>query len=156
MEMVGEERIALPREDVWAALNDPEVLKACIPGCSMLDWTSPTTLDAVVTVKFGFVSMSFSGVITLSALNPPESYRIEGEGKGGLAGFAKGGADVRLEAIGEAETLLIYAITADVSGKIAQLGSKLVSSGANRIAERFFARFTAAALRKAQGQPVEG
>ncbi len=122
----------------------------------MLDWTSPTTLDAVVTVKFGFVSMSFSGVITLSALNPPESYRIEGEGKGGLAGFAKGGADVRLEAIGEAETLLVYAITADVSGKIAQLGSKLVSSGANRIAERFFARFTAAALRKAQGQPVEG
>ncbi|MFP5077653.1 CoxG family protein [Rhizobium sp. YIM 134829] len=150
MEMVGEERIALPRADVWAALNDPAVLKACIPGCSMLDWTSPTTLDAVVTVKFGFVSMSFSGVITLSELNPPRSYRIEGEGKGGLAGFAKGGANVRLEELGERDTRLIYAITADVSGKLAQLGSKLVSSGANRIAQRFFADFTAAATAKAQ------
>lgn len=149
MEMTGQERIDLPRETVWAALNDPEVLKACIPGCTLLEWRSPTTLDAVVGVKFGFVAMSFSGVITLSDVHPPESYRIEGEGRGGLAGFAKGGADVRLDEDGAA-TVLTYAITAQVSGKVASLGSKLVSSGAGRIARRFFADFTAAALAKSR------
>ena len=148
MDMTGEERISAPRDAVWAALNDPEVLRDCIPGCTLLEWTSPTTLDAVVTVKFGFMSMAFSGVITLSNMNPPDSYTISGEGKGGLAGYAKGGADVRLIEDGD-ETILQYAIVADVSGKIASLGSKLVQSGANRIASRFFADFTAAANAKA-------
>ncbi|TCQ29488.1 CoxG family protein [Rhizobium sp. PP-CC-3G-465] len=148
MDMTGEERISAPRDAVWAALNDPEVLKDCIPGCTLLEWTSPTTLDAVVTVKFGFMSMAFSGVITLSNMNPPESYTISGEGKGGLAGYAKGGADVRLVEDGN-DTILHYAIVADVSGKIASLGSKLVQSGANRIASRFFSDFTAAANAKA-------
>ncbi|KQR77941.1 carbon monoxide dehydrogenase [Rhizobium sp. Leaf384] len=148
MDMTGEERIAAPRDAVWAALNDPEVLKGCIPGCTLLEWTSPTTLDAVVTVKFGFITMAFSGVIALTNMNPPESYTISGEGKGGLAGYAKGGADVRLVDDGD-ETILHYAIVADVSGKIASLGSKLVQSGANRIASRFFSDFTAAANAKA-------
>lgn len=148
MDMTGEERISAPRDAVWAALNDPVVLKDCIPGCTLLEWTSPTTLDAVVTVKFGFMSMAFSGVITLSNMNPPESYTISGEGKGGLAGYAKGGADVRLIEDGN-ETILQYAIVADISGKIASLGSKLVQSGANRIASRFFSDFTAAANAKA-------
>jgi carbon monoxide dehydrogenase subunit G len=149
MDLTGEEHISAPRDAVWAALNDPTVLKACIPGCSHLDWTSPSTLDAVVTVKFGFVSMSFSGIIRLSNMNPPESYTISGEGKGGLAGFAKGGADVTLREDG-ADTILHYAIVAEVSGKIAQLGSKLVQSGAHRMASRFFSDFTAAANAKAK------
>ena len=147
MDMTGEERISAPRDAVWAALNDPKVLQGCIPGCTRLEWTSPATLDAVVTVKFGFMAMAFSGVITLSNMNPPESYTISGEGKGGIAGYAKGGADVRLVEDGDA-TILHYAIVADVSGKIASLGSKLVQSGANRIASRFFSDFTAAANAK--------
>ena len=99
MDMSGEERIAAPREAVWAALNDPEVLKACIPGCQSLTMKSPTELEATVKIKIGPVSASFSGEVTLSNLNPPESYTISGEGKGGIAGFAKGGADVRLTGV---------------------------------------------------------
>lgn len=88
MDMSGEERIAAPREAVWAALNDPDVLRACIPGCQSLTMKSPNELEATVKIKIGPVSASFSGEVTLSNLNPPESYTISGEGKGGIAGFA--------------------------------------------------------------------
>ena len=103
MDMTGEERIAAPRDAVWAALNNADILKQCIPGCQSLDWVSPTELTATVKLKIGPVSASFNGEVTLSNINAPESYTISGEGKGGIAGFAKGGADVVLkEEIGRA------------------------------------------------------
>lgn len=151
MELTGEEHIPLPRDAVWAALNDPAVLKSCIPGCEVLAWTSQTTLDARVKVKIAFIPMTFGGTITLSELRPPEGYRIEAQGQGGLAGFAKGSADVDLDAIGsgdEARTRLTYRIHAALGGKLADLGAALAQSSADRIARRFFADFTAAARRK--------
>lgn len=143
MDMTGEERIAAPRDAVWAALNNPDILKQCIPGCQSLDWTSPTELTATVKLKIGPVSASFNGEITLSNINAPESYTISGEGKGGIAGFAKGGADVMLKEDGN-ETILQYEAKAQVGGKIAQLGSRLVDSSAKKLAHQFFADFTAA------------
>jgi len=142
MDMSGEERIAAPRDAVWAALNDPEVLKACIPGCQSLTLTSPTELAATVKLKIGPVSASFNGAVTLSNLNPPESYTISGEGKGGIAGFAKGGADVRLIEDGDG-TILAYDVKAEVGGKIAQLGSRLIDSTSKKLAAQFFADFGA-------------
>lgn len=138
MDMTGEERIAAPRQAVWAALNDPETLKACIPGCQSLERTSPNELAATVKIKIGPVSATFKGQVTLSNLNPPESYTIEGEGKGGIAGFAKGGADVRLTDEG-AETLLSYTVRAEIGGKLAQLGSRLIDSTSKKLATQFFA-----------------
>lgn len=138
MDMTGEERIAAPRQAVWAALNDPETLKACIPGCQSLERTSPNELAATVKIKIGPVSATFKGEVTLSNLNPPESYTIEGEGKGGIAGFAKGGADVRLTDEG-AETLLSYTVRAEIGGKLAQLGSRLIDSTSKKLATQFFA-----------------
>ncbi|MDL2404656.1 carbon monoxide dehydrogenase subunit G [Rhizobium calliandrae] len=143
MDMTGEERIAAPRDVVWAALNDPEILKQCIPGCQSLEKISPTELTATVKLKIGPVSASFNGEVTLSNINAPESYTISGEGKGGIAGFAKGGADVTLEEEG-GETILRYEAKALVGGKIAQLGSRLVDSSAKKLAQQFFAGFTAA------------
>ncbi|MDX3926621.1 MAG: carbon monoxide dehydrogenase subunit G [Shinella sp.] len=137
MDMNGEERIAAPREAVWAALNDPEVLKACIPGCQSLTKKSPTELEAVVKIKIGPVSATFTGEVTLSNLNPPESYTISGEGKGGIAGFAKGGADVSLREDG-GETILSYEVKAQIGGKLAQLGSRLVDSTSKKLAGQFF------------------
>ncbi|MEW9616891.1 carbon monoxide dehydrogenase subunit G [Shinella sp. S4-D37] len=138
MDMSGEERIAAPREAVWAALNDPDVLKACIPGCQSLTMKSPTELEATVKIKIGPVSASFSGEVTLSNLNPPESYTISGEGKGGIAGFAKGGADVRLTEDGDG-TILAYDVKAHIGGKLAQLGSRLIDSTSKKLATQFFA-----------------
>ncbi|MFD1329075.1 SRPBCC family protein [Mycoplana ramosa] len=138
MDMSGEERIAAPREAVWAALNDPETLQACIPGCQSLTMKSPTELAATVKVKIGPVSATFNGEVTLSDLNPPESYTISGEGKGGIAGFAKGGADVRLAEDGN-ETVLTYTVNAQVGGKLAQLGSRLIDSTSKKLAAQFFA-----------------
>ena len=138
MDMTGEERIAAPRDAVWAALNDAELLKACIPGCQSLTWTSPNELEATVKIKFGLVSATFNGEVTLSNLNPPESYTISGEGKGGVAGFAKGGADVRLIADGN-ETILAYDVKAQIGGKLAQFGSRLIASSSKKLAARFFA-----------------
>lgn len=138
MDMSGEERIAAPRQAVWAALNDPEVLKACIPGCQSLAMTSPSEMEATVKLKIGPVSATFKGAVTLTNLNPPESYTISGEGKGGIAGFAKGGADVRLEEDG-AETILCYDVRAEVGGKIAQLGARLIDSTSKKLAAQFFA-----------------
>ena len=137
MDMSGEERIAAPREAVWAALNDPETLKACIPGCQSLIMKSPTELEAVVKIKIGPVSATFTGEVTLSNLNPPKGYTISGEGKGGIAGFAKGGADVRLREDG-AETILSYDVKAQIGGKLAQLGSRLIDSTSKKLAAQFF------------------
>ncbi|EYR83287.1 MULTISPECIES: SRPBCC family protein [unclassified Shinella] len=138
MDMSGEERIAAPREAVWAALNDPDVLRACIPGCQSLTMKSPNELEATVKIKIGPVSASFSGEVTLSNLNPPESYTISGEGKGGIAGFAKGGADVRLTEDGDG-TILAYDVKAQIGGKLAQLGSRLIDSTSKKLATQFFA-----------------
>ncbi|MBB3384888.1 MULTISPECIES: carbon monoxide dehydrogenase subunit G [unclassified Rhizobium] len=143
MDMTGEERIAAPRDAVWAALNDPEILKRCIPGCQSLEMISPTELTATVKLKIGPVSASFNGEVKLSNINAPESYTISGEGKGGIAGFAKGGADVVLKEDGD-ETILQYEAKAQVGGKIAQLGSRLVDSSAKKLAQQFFSDFTAA------------
>lgn len=148
MEMNGEERIAAPRQLVWEALNDPEILRACIPGCHELEKISDTELAAVVKVKIGPVSATFKGDVTLENINAPESYTITGEGKGGIAGFAKGGADVQLTEDG-AETVLSYVVNAQVGGKIAQLGSRLIDSSSKKLAGQFFARFNEVVSEKA-------
>lgn len=142
MEMTGEHRIAAPRSVVWEGLNDPEVLRRSIPGCDTLEKTSPTEMTATVTAKVGPVKASFGGQVTLSNLNPPESYTISGEGKGGAAGFAKGGADVKLVEDGDA-TLLQYAVKANIGGKLAQLGARLIDGTAKKMADDFFTRFAA-------------
>jgi uncharacterized protein len=142
MNMQGEERITAPVDTVWAALNDPEVLKACIPGCESLERKSATQLSATVGLKLGPVKAKFSGEVQLKNLKPPHSYTIQGEGKGGIAGFAKGGADVTLTADGN-ETILGYTVNADVGGKIAQLGSRLIDSTAKKLATQFFSSFNA-------------
>lgn len=137
----GEEKIAAPIDKVWAALNDPEVLKQCIPGCQSLEKTSDNDLAATVVLKIGPIKATFNGAVTLKNLNPPNSYTIQGEGKGGIAGFAKGGADVTLTEDGPDATLLKYEAKADVGGKIAQLGSRLIASVAKKNADEFFANF---------------
>jgi len=140
LNMAGEERIAASVETVWAALNDAEVLKACIPGCQELTKESDTELKAVVSLKIGPVKAKFKGAVTLENLNPPTSYSIVGEGQGGIAGFAKGGADVALTADGD-DTVLKYTAKADVGGKIAQLGSRLIESTSKKLAGQFFSNF---------------
>ena len=140
MDMTGEYRIPAPREKVWAALNDPEVLKTCIPGCETLTKDSDTELSATVSTKVGPVSAKFTGKVTLSDINPPEGYKITGEGQGGVAGFAKGGAEVKLKEDGN-ETVLTYNATAQVGGKLAQIGSRLIDSTAKKMAGQFFGNF---------------
>ena len=140
MQMSGKYRIEAPREAVWAALNDPEVLKQAIPGCEEIEKVSDTELAAKVKIKVGPVSAKFSGKVTLSDLDPPKGYTISGEGKGGPAGFAKGGAKVRLEEDGAA-TILHYDVEARVGGKLAQIGSRLIDATAKKMANDFFARF---------------
>ena len=136
----GEERIAAPVDTVWAALNDPAILKACIPGCQSLEMTSPTEMTATVVLKIGPIKATFNGEVTLENLKPPHSYTIRGEGKGGIAGFAKGGADVTLTPDGDG-TKLVYGAKADVGGKIAQLGSRLIMSTSKKLAGQFFSSF---------------
>ena len=140
MDMTGEYRIPAPRQRVWEALNDPQVLKAAIPGCEELK-KSPTELEAKVTAKVGPVSAKFGGEVTLSDLNPPESYTISGQGKGGAAGFAKGGATVMLAEDG-ADTILRYTAKAEVGGKLAQIGSRLIQGTARKMADEFFGKFS--------------
>jgi carbon monoxide dehydrogenase subunit G len=142
MDMQDSQRIAAPREVVWAALNDPDVLKASIPGCDEVEKTGDNELQARVTLKIGPVKASFSGRVTLSNIDPPNGYTISGEGQGGAAGHACGGADVRLEADGE-ETILHYSVRAEVGGKIAQLGARLIDATAKKLAGEFFERFAA-------------
>ncbi|HSM39492.1 MAG TPA: carbon monoxide dehydrogenase subunit G [Afifellaceae bacterium] len=140
MELKGQQLINAPRETVYAALNDPDVLKQCIPGCESLNKTSDTNMDATVAIKVGPVKAKFSGAVELTNLNPPESYTIVGEGKGGAAGFAKGKADVTLTEQGD-QTLLDYAVHADVGGKLAQLGGRLLEGTAKKLSGEFFQKF---------------
>ena len=141
MRMSGEYRIAAPRRAVWDALNDPQVLKACIPGCEELERTSDTGFTAKVKVKVGPVSARFAGAVTLSDIVAPERCTISGEGKGGAAGFAKGGAKVRLDEDGDAATTLRYEVDAKVGGKLAQIGARLIGGTAKKIADDFFGSF---------------
>jgi hypothetical protein len=140
MEMSGSRVIAADRETVWTHLNDPETLKACIPGCEELTGSPEEGFEAVVKQKVGPVKATFKGGVTLSNVNPPESYTISGEGKGGVAGFAKGGADVRLDEV-EDGTELHYEVKAQVGGKLAQLGNRLIDGFARKMADQFFDRF---------------
>jgi uncharacterized protein len=141
MDMTGQYRIPAPREQVWAALNDPAMLRASLPGCESLEKVSDHEFAATVVAKVGPVKAKFNGNVTLSNLNPPESYTISGEGKGGAAGFAKGGADVRLTEEGDV-TVLTYTAKADVGGKLAQLGSRLIDGTAKKMADEFFDNFS--------------
>jgi carbon monoxide dehydrogenase subunit G len=144
MTMSGEYQIAAPREVVWAKLNDPEVLKACIPGCESLDKVSDTEFQAVAVTKIGPVKAKFKGKVRLSDLDPPNRYRISGEGDGGIAGFAKGGATVAL-ADKDGGTQLTYNVEAQIGGKLAQIGQRLVNGAAKKMADDFFEKFAAAA-----------
>ena len=144
MDITGQYRIEAPRDVVWAALNDPDVLKRCIPGCQSLEQKSPTELAAKVGLKIGPISATFTGEVTLENLNPPAGYTITGQGSGGAAGFAKGSADVALvEVEGGAETDLTYTAKADVGGKIAALGGRLIQATSKKLADEFFSKFVA-------------
>jgi hypothetical protein len=140
MEMTGEQLIHASQADTWAALNDPEILKACVPGCESIERTSDTEYAVQMTARVGPVSAKFKGKMTLSNLNPPHSYTIAFEGQGGVAGFAKGGADVSLTPEAH-DTKLAYKVKANVGGKLAQIGSRLVDAAANKIANDFFNAF---------------
>jgi len=143
MEMNGKFRIPAPRQRVWEGLNDPEVLKQCIPGCQSLEKMSDTEFNGRVIASVGPVRATFGGKVKLSDLDPPRSYTISGEGSGGVAGFAKGGAKVNLADDGAA-TLLTYAVEAQVGGKLAQVGSRLIDGVARKMANDFFGHFAAA------------
>ncbi len=143
MEMTGEFRIPAPRQRVWEGLNDPEILKQAIPGCQTIEKVSDTEFTAKVVAKVGPVRATFSGKVTLADLDPPQGYTIAGEGTGGVAGFAKGSAKVRLDEDGEA-SVLKYEVQAHVGGKLAQIGSRLIDATSRKMAEDFFTRFAAA------------
>jgi uncharacterized protein len=143
MTMTGEVQLPASRDAVWVKLNDPEVLKSCIPGCEQLDKTSETEFQATATIKVGPVKARWKGKVRLSDLDPPNSYRISGEGEGGVAGFAKGGAKVSL-ADSAGGTLLTYDVEAQIGGKLAQLGQRLISGAAKKTADDFFQKFAAA------------
>ena len=140
MDMSGSQRIEASRQTVYAALNDVDILRQCIPGCDAIEKMSDTEMTAKATLRIGPVKASFSGNITLSDLDPPNGYTITGEGSGGMAGFAKGGAKVSLEADGGA-TILHYTVNADIGGKLAQLGSRLIDGTAKKLAGDFFEKF---------------
>ena len=143
MTMSGEQQLTASREKVWAALNDPATLKACIHGCETLDVTGENEFSAVATNKIGPVKARFKGKVRLTDLDPPNSYKISGEGDGGIAGFAKGGATVALSDK-DGGTLLTYNVEAQIGGKLAQLGQRLVNGAAKKLADDFFAKFAAA------------
>jgi carbon monoxide dehydrogenase subunit G len=143
MTMNGEVQLAAPREVVWVKLNDPEVLKLCIPGCEELNKASDTEFQAVATIKIGPVKAKFKGRVHLSDIDPPNGYKISGEGEGGVAGFAKGGAVVKLTEK-DGGTLLSYDVESQIGGKLAQLGQRLVQGTAKKLADDFFNKFAAA------------
>lgn len=141
MEMSGEHLIKANKQEVWDSLNNPEILKKAIPGCESIEKTSENELVATVKAKVGPVSAKFNGKVTLSNINPPNSYTISGEGQGGPAGFGKGSADVSLEEAGENSTILKFSATAQVGGKLAQIGTRLIDGAAKKIAGQFFENF---------------
>ena len=143
MELTGSRIIKAPRAEVWAALNDPEVLKACIPGCQELNGSPEDGFEATVVQKVCPVKATFKGAVQFSDVVEGTSYRIAGEGKGGAAGFAKGGADVRLADTEDGGTELTYDVQASVGGKLAQLGSRIVDGFAKKMADQFFDKFRA-------------
>jgi hypothetical protein len=140
MEMQGEQIIPAPRDQVWEALNDPEVLRQCIPGCESLEKTAEDKFEAAVTAKVGPVKAKFKGEVELSDIDPPNGYTLSGSGSGGAAGFGKGSAKVRLEDVPDG-TKLTYDVTASVGGKLAQIGSRLVDGAARKMADDFFSNF---------------
>jgi carbon monoxide dehydrogenase subunit G len=140
MEMHGELRIPAPREQVWEKLNDPETLKTCIPGCESVERVSDTEFTAKVVARVGPVKATFAGKVTLTDIVAPAGYTITGEGTGGVAGFAKGSAKVALDDVG-AETVLRYGVQAQVGGKLAQIGSRLIDATSRKMADEFFSRF---------------
>ena len=154
MEMTGEFRIPAPRQRVWEALNDPEILKQSIPGCQTLEKVSDTEFNGKVVASVGPVRATFGGKVTLSDLDPPQSYTISGEGSGGVAGFAKGGAKVNLAEDGGA-TVLHYEVQAQVGGKLAQVGSRLIDGVARKMASDFFGRFAATVAPEQSPAPAE-
>ncbi len=157
MDMTGEYRIPAPRERVWAMLNDPEVLAKAIPGCEDMQKVGENAFTAKVKAKVGPVSATFTGKVTLSDLDPPQSYTISGEGSGGVAGFAKGGAKVQLLEDGPDATILRYEAKAEVGGKLAQIGSRLIQGTAKKMADDFFGKFAelaAAAAPPPQAAPT--
>jgi uncharacterized protein len=143
MTMTGDAVLPAERQRVWAALNDPAVLKACIPGCQELDKVSDTEFQATVKAAVGPVKATFKGRVQLLDLDPPNGYRIAGEGQGGVAGFAKGGATVRLEDA-DGGTRMTYDVEAQIGGKLAQLGGRLINGVAKKYADEFFANFAKA------------
>jgi carbon monoxide dehydrogenase subunit G len=143
MTMAGEVELNAPRETVWAKLNDPEVLKICVPGCEQLDKVSDTEFQAIAVTKIGPVKAKWKGKIHLTDLDPPNGYKISGEGEGGIAGFAKGAAVVRLTPK-NGNTLLTYNVEAQIGGKLAQLGQRLIAGAAKKMADEFFEKFVAA------------
>jgi hypothetical protein len=143
MTMNGEVQLAASRQAVWDKLNDPAVLKACIPGCEELEATDDHGFRAVAKMKVGPVSARFKGKVNLSDLDPPNGYKISGEGEGGVAGFAKGGATVALSEK-DGGTLLTYDVEAQIGGKLAQLGQRLVNGAAKKLADEFFTNFAKA------------
>lgn len=154
MDFSGEYRIPAPRQKVWEALNDPAILQQAIPGCESLEKTSDTEMKAAVRMRIGPVSAKFGGKVTLSDFDPPSSYRISGEGQGGAAGFAKGGAVVKLAEDGS-DTVLTYAADAQVGGKIAQVGARLIEGTAKKLADEFFSKFAELVGTPPAGQSVD-
>ena len=152
MEMSGEQRIPLPQQQVWEALNDPEILKGCIPGCESIERVSDNEYKVTMTAAVGPVKAKFSGKLQLADLDPPNAYSLAFEGSGGAAGFGKGSAQVRLVPEGNDATLLTYKATASVGGKLAQIGSRLIDGVARKMADDFFQRFNNAVA--PAGQPA--
>ncbi|HEY3846563.1 MAG TPA: carbon monoxide dehydrogenase subunit G [Acetobacteraceae bacterium] len=155
MDMTGERRIPAPRQVVWSALNDPDVLRVTIPGCESLEKQSDTAMKATASVKIGPISARFTGNVQLSDMDPPNGYTISGEGQGGVAGFAKGGAKVHLDDDDGGATVLRYEVHAQVGGKLAQLGARLVDASAKQLADQFFDRFSARVAPAAAPAAVE-
>jgi carbon monoxide dehydrogenase subunit G len=141
MKLSGEHHISADRQTVWDALNDPEILKACLPGCEELEKTSETDMTAKITTKIGPVKATFTGAVTLSDLDPPNGYTLKGEGQGGAAGFASGSAKVSLSDGENGGTILQYTVEARVGGKLAQIGSRLIDSVSKKLAAQFFDTF---------------
>ena len=140
MEMKGEQLVPASQQATWAALNDPEVLKACVPGCESITPAGENVYEVLMVARVGPVSAKFGGKLTLSDINPPQSYSISFEGQGGAAGFAKGGAHVSLF-FENNQTKLVYEVKANVGGKLAQIGSRLVDAAARKVADDFFKNF---------------